>query len=124
MMRLAIGGCGAATVVAEAEPVAGRFGGGAAVLVERLRLAGAPAALVSRRDAADHDCAERRVRRAKARQQTPGVGLRAPRQRQQHVLRSEIRELSSRISSYARSNAALASGESTGATSVRPPRSA
>ena len=33
-------------------------------------------------------------------------------------------EFSSRISSYARSSAALASGESDGATSVRPPRSA
>ncbi len=71
----------------------GRFGEVATVLVERLRLASRPPDLVSTRNAADHGSAERRVRQAEARQQTPGVRLRVPRQRQQHVLGSEIRRV-------------------------------
>ena len=73
--------------------LASRFGEVAAVLVERLRLAGGPPALVSLRDAADHGSAQRGVRQAEARQQTPGVRLRVPCQREQHVLGSEIRRV-------------------------------
>ena len=96
----------------------------AAVLVERRRLRRLRAAAPSTRRRGSRlraaSCATGRSAAADARRRTP---CRAP----APAARARVRRTTSRaraISSYAASSAAFASGESDGATSVRPPRSA